>query len=73
MIACEMSGRKARVCDLDEKFVDVAVRRWEMLTGRRAVHAVTGEPFPAEGALRVNVEAVTAPVAPVTAETGDPF
>lgn len=73
MIACEMSGRKARVCDLDEKFVDVAVRRWEMLTGRKAVHAVTGEPFPAEGALRVTVEAVTAPVAPVTGDIADPF
>lgn len=73
MIAADRMGLIARVCDLDPKFVDVAVRRWEMLTGRRAVHAVTGEPFPAEGALRVNVEAVTAPVAPTTAETGDPF
>ncbi|MBP6801674.1 MAG: site-specific DNA-methyltransferase [Zoogloea sp.] len=73
LIAADRMGLIARVCDLDPKFVDVAVRRWEMLTGRKAVHAVTGEPFPAEGALRVNVEAVTAPVAPTTAETGDPF
>lgn len=52
LISCEMSGRRARVCDLDPKFVDVAVRRWEMFTGKRAVHAVTGEPFPREGETR---------------------
>lgn len=52
LISCEMSGRRARVCDLDPKFVDVAVRRWEMFTGKRAVHAVTGEPFPREGEVR---------------------
>lgn len=73
MIAADRMGLIARVCDLDPKFVDVAVRRWEMLTGRKAVHAVTGEPFPAEGAMRVAVEAVTAPVAPVTGNPADVF
>lgn len=52
MIAADRMGLIARVCELDPKFVDVAVRRWEHLTGRRAVHAVTGEPFPAEGETR---------------------
>ena len=55
LIACERLGMKARVCDLDPKFVDVAVRRWEMLTGLRAVHAVTGEPFPREDEQRAAV------------------
>lgn len=73
LIAAERLGMRARLMELDPKFCDVIVIRWQQLTGRKAVHAVTGEPFPAEGALRVNVEAVTAPVAPVTAETGDPF
>lgn len=73
MIAADRMGLIARVCDLDPKFVDVAVRRWEMLTGRKAVHAVTGEPFPAEGAMRVAVEAVTAPVAPSTGNPADVF
>jgi hypothetical protein len=35
--------------ELDPRFVDVIVRRWEGYTGRRAVHAVTGEEFPREG------------------------
>lgn len=54
LIACEMSGRRARVCDLDPKFADVAVRRWEMFTGRRAVHAETGEMFPRDGEVRAD-------------------
>ena len=48
MIAADRMGLVARVCELDPKFVDVAVRRWEHLTGRRAVHALTGEEFPGE-------------------------
>ena len=49
LIAADRMGLIARVCELDPKFVDVAVRRWEHLTGRRAIHAVTGLPFPREG------------------------
>ena len=56
LIAADRMGLVARVCDLDPKFVDVAVRRWQMLTGRRAVHAVTGEPFPDEGHPRRTVQ-----------------
>lgn len=52
ILACERMGRVARVAELDPKFVDVAVRRWEQYTGLRAVHAVTGEVFPAEGESR---------------------
>jgi len=52
MIAADRMGLIARVSELDPKFVDVAVRRWEMLTGRKAVHAVTGEPFPRDGEVR---------------------
>lgn len=68
LIACEMSGRKARVCDLDPKFVDVAVRRWEHFTGKRARHAETGEFFPLEGELRGAAE-MPAPAI----ESGDVF
>lgn len=52
IIACEMSGRRARVAELDPKFVDVAVIRWEMFTGKKAVHAFTGEEFPSDGVRR---------------------
>lgn len=61
LIACEMSGRRARVAELDPKFVDVAVRRWEMFTGKKAVHAFTGEEFPSEGGYRRAIEKVATP------------
>lgn len=36
MIACEAAGRKARLCELDPKYVDAQVLRWEIMTGRKA-------------------------------------
>lgn len=45
LIACEKIGRRARVMDLDPRYVDVTVRRFEDFTGQAAVHAVTGETF----------------------------
>ena len=49
MLAADRLGMSARLMELDPKFVDVIVRRWEDYTGRRAIHAVTGLPFPREG------------------------
>ncbi len=45
VIAAERTGRRARVMELDPKFVDVTVRRWETYTGKKAVHAETGMSF----------------------------
>lgn len=45
LIACEKSGRKARCIELEPKYCDVIVRRWQGLTGRNAVHADTGKTF----------------------------
>jgi DNA modification methylase len=36
LIACEKTGRQARLIELDPKYCDVAVERWQRLTGRRA-------------------------------------
>jgi DNA modification methylase len=47
LIAAERLGMNAAVIELDPKFVDVIIRRWQTYTGQRAAHAVTGEPFPA--------------------------
>lgn len=49
LLAADRLGMSARLMELDPKFVDVIVRRWQDYTGRRAVHAVTGEPFPSAG------------------------
>lgn len=45
-IASHQLGMKARLMELDPKYADVCVARLQMFTGLRAVHAVTGVPFP---------------------------
>ena len=44
LIAAERTGRKARALEIDPGYVDVAIRRWEALTGKSATLA-TGETF----------------------------
>lgn len=43
--ACERAGRRARAIEIDPVYVDVAIRRWEALSGKQAVHGATGESF----------------------------
>jgi DNA modification methylase len=43
LIAAERTGRCARAIELDPKYVDVAVRRWQRLTEREAVLESTGQ------------------------------
>ncbi|MGE3622987.1 MAG: site-specific DNA-methyltransferase [Bdellovibrionales bacterium] len=45
LIACEKLGRQCRMMELDPKYVDVIVKRWEEFTGKTAVHAETGVAF----------------------------
>jgi DNA modification methylase len=45
IIAAERTGRRARIIELDPKFVDVSIERWQRLTGGKAIHAETGESF----------------------------
>jgi DNA modification methylase len=46
IIAAEQTARRCYAMELSPQYVDVAVRRWQQFTGKRAVHAVTGLPFP---------------------------
>jgi DNA modification methylase len=46
LVAADRLGMSARLMELDPKFVDVIVRRWQNYTGRRAVHGTTGAEFP---------------------------
>ena len=45
LIACEKTGRSCRMMELDHKYCDVIIKRWQDFTGRKAVHAETGEAF----------------------------
>ena len=45
LIAAEKSGRVARLIELDQKYVDVIVRRWEDFTGKQATRASDGVRF----------------------------
>ena len=44
-VACEQSGRRGAGIELDPKYVDSSIRRWERLTGEEAVHVDTGLTF----------------------------
>jgi DNA modification methylase len=45
LIACEKAGRQARLIELDPKYCDVIVARWQEFTGTQAQHAESGRPF----------------------------
>ena len=45
LIACEKTGRINRSMELDPKYCDVIVKRWQQFTGKIAIHAETGQPF----------------------------
>jgi len=45
LIGCEKKGRDCYGMELDPKYVDVIVKRWQEYTGNTAVHAESGEQF----------------------------
>ena len=45
LIACEKSGRRARLIELDPKYVDVIVRRWQDFSGGEATRLGDGVTF----------------------------
>ena len=45
LIAAEKSGRSARLMELDPKYVDTIVRRWEDHSGKKATRESDGATF----------------------------
>jgi DNA modification methylase len=45
LIACEMDGRICYAAELEPAYVDLAITRWQMFTGRKAVLASDGRTF----------------------------
>lgn len=54
LVAAERTDRRCYALELDPMYVDVAVRRWQQLTGEEAVHEQTGRPYDAVAAGRTN-------------------
>ena len=45
MIACEKNGRVGYLMELDPKYCDVIINRWQTLTGKEAILENTGETY----------------------------
>jgi DNA modification methylase len=45
ILAAERVGRRALALEIDPKYADIAVRRWQTVTGRDAIHAETAVIF----------------------------
>jgi DNA modification methylase len=45
LIACSASGRCARMMELDPRYVDVIVKRWQLYTGKQATREADGVLF----------------------------
>jgi len=45
LIGAEQTGRNAFIMELDPKYCDVIIKRWQDFTGKVAIHAETGETF----------------------------
>jgi DNA modification methylase len=70
LIAAEEVGRVCVGVEIDPAYVDVAIRRWQKVTGREAVLSATGETFTAvaertsAAAMAVAPEAIHRPRCP---------
>ncbi len=45
LLACEKLGRNGFLMELDEKYVDVIINRWQDFTGKQAVHIESGKTY----------------------------
>ena len=62
LIACEKTGRKARLIELEANYCDVIVKRWQQFTGRDAIHGKTGETFAVVSARTTAIESASGAV-----------
>ncbi len=60
VIACEKSGRRARVIEMDAKYVDVIIKRWQEFAGKKATRQQDGVAFDAQVGLNLAPSIATA-------------
>jgi DNA modification methylase len=53
LIACEKMNRQARLMELDQKYADVIIRRWQEFTGKKATLEGDGRTFEEIAAERI--------------------
>jgi DNA modification methylase len=71
VIAAEKTGRIGMGIELDPHYIDTAVRRWQRLTGKAAVHALTGQSFDAAATERsADADRLSGQPEPAYAEEG---
>ena len=69
ILAAERTKRRGYGIEIEPRYVDVAIRRWEAMTGQQAVLASTGESFGSVAAERaLQAEAAAAKPALETIE-----
>ena len=56
MIACEKSRRQARLIELEPRYCDVAVKRWQEYAGGKAVLKGDGRAFADVAAARLEAQ-----------------
>ncbi len=61
LIACEKLGRQARLIELDPKYCDVIVKRWEEFTGKTAVRSEEGTKAPPSSKTVIHHDSRTPP------------
>ena len=61
ILAAERTSRRARVIELNPLLVDLAVRRWQQMSGTKARHMESGLPFAERDAQQIATRLPTAP------------
>ena len=59
LIAAEKTGRRARLIELNPRYVDVTIRRWQHVTGRTAVNADKATACPDNGSRAARAASLT--------------
>jgi DNA modification methylase len=71
ILAAERTKRRAYGIEIDPRYVDVAIRRWENLTGGQAVLASTGQTFAEVTEKRAGADSLGIVQSSAVAETND--
>jgi tRNA/tmRNA/rRNA uracil-C5-methylase (TrmA/RlmC/RlmD family) len=70
LLAAERVGRRAYTLEIEPRFVDVAIKRWQAFSGRDAVCAQSGRSFDEIASMRVMVPTADPAPAHVTSSIG---